>query len=66
MGELKTEVIKAIVDQIHREYAAALFYRQLYHWADLNLYPGTAKFFIVSLNQYFQSRLCYPNRQTAN
>ncbi len=45
MGDLKPEVIQAISAQIHREYEAALFYRQAYHWAELNLFPGTAKFF---------------------
>lgn len=45
MGDLKPEVIQAMSAQIHREYEAALFYRQAYHWCDLNLYPGTAKFF---------------------
>ena len=45
MGDLKEEVLTAITDQVHREYAAALFYRQAYHFFDLNLYPGTAKFF---------------------
>src|SRR4051794_2428767 len=45
MGDLKEEVLKVITDQIHREYSASLFYRQAYHWFDLNLFPGTAKFF---------------------
>ena len=45
MGDLKEEVIKAFADQIHREYAAGMLYRQVYHWFELNLYPGTAKFF---------------------
>ena len=45
MGDLNEEVIKTITDQIHREYAASLLYRQAYHWMDLNLFPGTAQFF---------------------
>ena len=45
MGDLKEEVVTAISEQITREYAASLFYRQAYHWFDLNLFPGTAKFF---------------------
>ena len=44
MGDMKEEVVTGIVDQIHREYAAALFYRQAYHWFDNNHYPGSAKF----------------------
>ena len=47
MGEMNQDLVKAFVDQLHREYEAALFYRQAYHWAELNLYPGTAKFYKV-------------------
>ena len=52
MGELKPEVIKAMTEQIQREYAAGLFYRQAYHWAELNLYPGTAKFYQVRISSF--------------
>ena len=45
MGDLHAEVITAVSEQITREYAASFFYRQAYHWFDLNLYPGTASFF---------------------
>ena len=45
MSDLHETLITAITDQIQREYAAALFYRQVYHWFDLNLYPGSAAYF---------------------
>ena len=41
---MQEEVITTIVEQINREYAAALFYRQVYHWFDANNYPGSAAF----------------------
>ena len=29
---------------MHREYEASFFYRRAYHWFQLQLYPGTAKY----------------------
>ena len=44
MCDLKSEVLKVLTDQVHREYEAALFYRQAYHWFELNQYPGSARY----------------------
>jgi len=48
MAAMDSELIKALQDQIQREHAASVFYRQAYHWFEINLYPGTAAFFKVS------------------
>jgi ferritin len=46
---MDANLVKALHDQLHREYAASVFYRQVYFWFELNLYPGTAAYFKVSI-----------------
>ena len=48
MAELSENVIQVLHEQIQREHQAHYFYRQASFWFDLNLYPGSAKFFKVS------------------
>lgn len=49
MGELKQSIVDALHQQLHREHQAHYFYRQTAFWYDLNLFPGIAKFFKVTL-----------------
>lgn len=57
MANLAEEVVKALHDQLHREYQASGLYRQAYFWFDLKLYPGTAKFFKVTSPAIFSNIL---------
>ncbi len=60
--ELPGEVVDALVDQAYREMEASLAYARLASWADVQAYPGAARFFWKQSQdeyEHFQKFVCF-------